>query len=73
MSPDSIEYELVNFESREIWKCLGKCGRFRHRAARPGILPAVCCSQPARLFDRYEQPTIVNISEPIISTASAGQ
>jgi predicted metal-binding protein len=53
---DSIEYEIVKFESREVWKCAGQCGRFRHRRSVSGILPAVCCQAPARLIDRYEQP-----------------
>lgn len=62
--PDSIEYELINYEPREVYYC-GVCERFRHRTVRPGILPAICCGQPARLFDRYEQPVRVNIIEPI--------
>ena len=53
---DSIEYEIVNWEPREVWKCQGQCGKFRHRRAVKGILPAVCCGVPAKLMDRYEQP-----------------
>ena len=53
---DSIEYELVNWEKREVWKCQGDCKKFRHRRVLKGILPAVCCGVPAKLIDRYEQP-----------------
>jgi hypothetical protein len=38
---------------------------------RPGILPAICCGVAARLFDRYSQPEVVNISEPIVSVSRA--
>jgi predicted metal-binding protein len=68
---DSIEYELVEWEPREVWKCTGQCGRFRHRKTVKGILPAVCCGQPARLVDRYEQPALVTISEPLSSSSPA--
>jgi len=68
---DSICYELVNETPREVWKCLGACQRFRHRTVRPGILPAICCGVPARLWDRYSQPEVVNISEPIVSVSRA--
>jgi hypothetical protein len=61
---DSIEYELMNFEPREVYHC-AICKRFRHRTVRPGIMPAICCGQPARLFDKYKQPVRVNICEPI--------
>jgi predicted metal-binding protein len=59
---DSIEYELVNWEAREVWKCQN-CGHYRHRPVRPGQLPAICCGQPAKFIDRYEQPFPVRISE----------
>jgi hypothetical protein len=66
---DSIAYELVNFEPREVYHC-GICKRYRHRTVHPGILPAICCGQPAVLFDRYEQPVRVNIVEPIVQKSS---
>ncbi len=62
---DSIEYELVNREPREIWKCTGACARYRHRKFQKGLLPAICCGQPAKLIDRYEQPIPVVISEEV--------
>ena len=65
---DSIEYELVNWEAREVWKC-SSCGRYRHRKALFGILPAQCCGQPAILIDRYKQPIDVTVSEPLSATA----
>ena len=65
---DYIEYELMSFESREVWHCT-LCKRFRHRAIRPGIRPAICCGQPARLFDRYEQPSRVNITDAVPPTS----
>ena len=61
---DSIEYELVNWEKREVWKC-SVCGRYRHRKTVKGIRPAICCGQPAKLIDRYEQPIQVTVSEPL--------
>lgn len=67
---DSIEYELVQLESREVWKCQGECGRYRHRTVIKGALPAICCGASAKLIDRYEQPTPVVISEPLASSAS---
>lgn len=62
---DSIEYTLTNWEPREVWRCTGACKRFRHRPARPGILPAICCGQPAQLWDRYQQPVEVVIEEQV--------
>jgi len=67
---DSIAYELVKEEPREVWKCLGACGRFCHRWASPGLLPAVCCGKPARLFDRYSQPIAIEIEERIAGAPS---
>jgi hypothetical protein len=62
---DSIEYTLTSWEPREVLRCTGTCKRFRHRTARPGLLPAICCGKTARLWDRYEQPVEVDISESI--------
>jgi hypothetical protein len=62
---DSICYELVNETPREVWKCLGACQRFRHRTVRPGILPAICCGVPARLWDRYSQPVVIAVEEEV--------
>jgi len=62
---DSIEYEIVETEPREVWKCAGKCGCFRHRKTVKGTLPAICCNVPARLIDQYEQPRLVNVSDEI--------
>jgi len=64
---DSIAYELVKEEPREVWKCLGTCGRFRYRRALPGLLPAVCCGKPARLFDRYNQPIEIEVEERFVA------
>jgi hypothetical protein len=64
MVVDSIEYEIVETESREVWKC-SECGRFRHRPVIKGARPAICCNVPARLIDRYEQPELVNVSDEI--------
>ena len=64
---DSIEYELVNWEPREVWKCQGACQKFRHRRAVKGILPAVCCGVPAKLIDRYRQPTSLEVNQVIES------
>ena len=64
---DSIEYELVNWEAREVWKCQGSCGRWRHRKVVKGILPAVCCGVPAKLIDHYQQPVAFTVSEPLPS------
>lgn len=61
---DSIEYTLTNWEAREVWHCAA-CRRYRHRATRPGILPAVCCGQPAQLIDRYQQPVEIVIEEQV--------
>ena len=66
---DSIEYTLMNEEPREVYYCAA-CGRYRHRAVRPGQLPALCCGQPARLWDKYSQPVEVTINEPIIAPSS---
>jgi hypothetical protein len=65
MIADSISYTLMREEPREVWKCTGACGRFRHRTVRPGILPAICCGQPARLWDRYSQPIEIEIEERV--------
>ena len=64
---DSIEYELVNWEPREVWKCQGGCGKYRHRNAVKGILPAVCCGVAAKLIDRYRQPTSFEVNQVIES------
>ena len=64
---DSIEYELVNWEPREVWKCQGECGKYRHRSAVKGILPAVCCGVAAKLIDRYRQPTSFEVNQVIES------
>ena len=64
---DSIEYELMNWEPREVWKCQGGCGKYRHRNAVKGILPAVCCGVPAKLIDRYRQPTSFEVNQVIES------
>ena len=61
---DSIEYELTNWQAREVWKCAA-CKRYRHRPTVAGILPAVCCGQPAKLVTRYEQPVPFTVSEPL--------
>ena len=70
---DSVEYELVNWERREVWKCQGQCGRFRHRKAVKGILAAICCGVPARLYDRYEMPVSFTILETLSPSGSTGQ
>jgi predicted metal-binding protein len=62
---DSIEYEIVNWEKREVWKCQGECKKYRHRRALPGILSAVCCGVPAKLIDRYEQPKPFMVANPL--------
>lgn len=67
---DSIEYEIVNWEPREVWKCQGTCGKYRHRRAVKGILPAVCCGVPAKLIDRYQQPVPFTVSEPLSQSAA---
>lgn len=64
---DSIEYELVNWEPREVWHCQGGCGKYRHRIAVKGIRPAVCCGVPAKLIDRYQQPTSFEVNQVIES------
>lgn len=64
---DFIEYELVNWEPREVWRCQGACGKYRHRATVKGILPAVCCGVPAKLIDRYQQPTSFEVNQVIES------
>jgi hypothetical protein len=64
---DSIEYELTNWEPREVWRCQGACGKYRHRRAIKGILPAVCCGVPAKPIDRYQQPTVQQVDEVIAS------
>ena len=64
---DSIEYELVNWEPREVWRCQGGCGKYRHRNAVKGILPAVCCGVAAKLIDRYRQPTSFEVNQVIES------
>ena len=61
---DSIEYEIVNWKPREVWHCAA-CKRYRHRDFQKGLLPAICCEQPAKLIDIYEQPSPVVISEPV--------
>jgi hypothetical protein len=62
---DSISYELMNEEPREVWQCEGECGQYRHRRVMPGILPAVHCGEPARLVMRYSQPIPVTIEQEI--------
>lgn len=69
---DSIEYEMVNWEPREVWKCQGECGRYRHRKSIKGILPAVCCGVPAKWIDRYEQPIPITVSELLPGAQSPG-
>lgn len=64
---DSIEYELVNWEPREVWKCQGACKKYRHRQAVKGILPAICCGVPAKLIDRYRQPRKFEVDAVIAS------
>jgi predicted metal-binding protein len=67
---DSIEYELLNWEPREVWRCQGGCGKYRHRRVVKGILPAVCCGVPAKLIDRYQQPTSFEVNQVIESLES---
>lgn len=67
---DSIEYELVNWEPREVWKCQGACKKYRHRKAVKGILPAVCCGVTAKLIDRYRQPKKFEVDAVIASLES---
>ena len=67
MRNDSIEYEILNWEPREVWRCLGACGKYRHRKNVKGILPAVCCGVPAKLIDRYQQPTSFEVNQVIES------
>jgi len=62
---DSIEYEILNWESREVWRCQGSCKKYRHRSTVKGILPAVCCGVPAKLIDRYRQPVAFTVSEQL--------
>ena len=69
---DSIEYELVNWSPREVWKCQGACKKYRHRNAVKGILPAVCCGVPAKLIDRYSQPTSFEVNQVIESLEPKG-
>lgn len=71
VTADSVSYTLIREEPREVWKCTGRCGKFRHRAARAGILPAICCGEPAQFWDRYRQPVEIEIEEHI--TASDAQ
>jgi hypothetical protein len=70
MMMDSIEYELVNWERREVWRCQGQCGRYRHRKEVKGILAAVCCGVPAKRIDGYSQPIPITVSERL---SSAGE
>jgi hypothetical protein len=56
---DSIEYELLNWEPRECWRC-SACGRYRHRPAVKGLLPALCCNEPAKLVTSYKQPLLTS-------------
>jgi predicted metal-binding protein len=67
---DSIEYEIVDLEEREVWHCAGACRRYRHRPVLPGQLPAVCCGVPATFIDSYAQPRPVMVAEPIVKRAS---
>jgi hypothetical protein len=62
---DSIEYEILNWQPREVWKCQGACAKYRHRRVVKGILPAVCCGVPAKLIDRYQQPTAFQVEQAI--------
>lgn len=64
MMNDSIEYEIVNWSPREVWKCQ-TCKRYRHRDSVKGLLPAICCGEPAKLVMHYEQPKPFMVSEPI--------
>lgn len=68
---DSIEYEIVDWEDREVWRCQGSCGRYRHRKSTKGILPAVCCGIPAKRIDRYQQPRHLTISEPLTGSGAS--
>ena len=61
---DSIEYEIVNWKRREVWHC-SVCKRYRHRDFQKGLLPAICCAEPAKLIDIYEQPTPFVVSESV--------
>jgi hypothetical protein len=62
---DSIEYEIVNWEPRQVWRCQGKCGRFRHRPTIAGALPAVCCNVEAKLITSYSQPVPLQLTEAV--------
>lgn len=68
---DFIEYELVDWVRREVWKCQGNCKRYRHRDFRKGLLPAICCGVPAKLIDRYSQPVRIEVTEPLQSGAQS--
>jgi hypothetical protein len=61
---DSIEFVLTDWEAREVWHCQA-CGRYRHRPVIEGALPAICCSQPARLIDKYELPIDVTVRHQV--------
>jgi hypothetical protein len=61
---DSVEYEITNWSPREVWHC-SVCKRYRHRNSAKGLLPTICCGQPAKLVTHYEQPIPFIVSEPI--------
>lgn len=52
---DTIQYKLRTWQPKEVWHCL-TCDSYRHRPTIEGILPAICCGEPAKLIDRYYQP-----------------
>jgi hypothetical protein len=66
---DSIEYQILNRQPREVWHC-SVCKRYRHRDAVKGLLPAICCGQPAKLIDRYSQPIPVTVSERLLAQSA---
>jgi predicted metal-binding protein len=68
---DSIEYELVNWEARECWKCQGECGRYRHRKTIKGAMPAICCGVAAKLITKYEQPVAFTVEQPLERAAQS--
>jgi hypothetical protein len=61
---DSVEYEIVNWTPREVWHC-AVCKSYRHRPAAKGLLPAICCGQPAKLITSYSQPKPLQLTEAV--------
>jgi hypothetical protein len=61
---DTVGYELLNYAPHELYHC-STCRCYRHRRVVKGQRPAICCGKPAKLLDKYSQPTLIIVEQAV--------